>query len=253
MKYLSVELLKISKSIESKISYLFTIVMVFIIIISFKMGDTSGVSNIDSVFLTLGNFNRYIMIYFVMILMTSLVVANEFNYGTYRYLMMRPVSLKQLLINKYIALWIFAGIILLLTSIVSFLVGTTLFGTGVLHGENQIELSQPLLRFIIFYIGTWINTFFIIQLTTYISILLKNNINTIVVTFSAIFVVLFLTRFVSDSILDFTPINYITLKPYIFNASIDWSHIIFGILITQIYGAFFSFLSLAKLKREDVG
>ncbi|SHK42025.1 ABC transporter permease [Paramaledivibacter caminithermalis] len=252
MKYLPIEMKKIFKSIESKISYVFVFVIVLSIMLGFKFQSKQHISSIDMVFITLGNFSRYIMLHLVMILMTSLIVAGEFNQGTYRYIMLRPVSIKNLIFNKYIALWLFAGMILLITAALSFFVGIILFEHGQLHGEGFTILSRPIIRFIIFYVGTWINAVFIISFTTFFSVILKHNINTIVITFSVLFIILFFTRFVSDEVLDWTPINYFTLKPYIFTEIIKWRDIFFGIFVTLVYSGIFTGLSYVKLKMEDI-
>ena len=117
MRYLKIELLKINKAVESKISYLFIFIMVLTIGLGFRSTQNSPMSNVDLIFATIGNFSRYIIFQIVLILMTSHVIANEFKDGTYRYIMIRPVSIKSLLMNKYLALWIFAGQILLFTTI----------------------------------------------------------------------------------------------------------------------------------------
>ncbi|MEH7236142.1 ABC transporter permease [Bacillus sp. JJ1562] len=57
-------------------------------------------------------------------------VASEFTWGTIKLLLIRPVSRAKILLSKYLATILFALFSLLLLFVVSFLVGSILFGGG---------------------------------------------------------------------------------------------------------------------------
>ncbi|NTU26991.1 ABC transporter permease [Bacillus tequilensis] len=64
------------------------------------------------------------------IIIAAGIVANEFNWGTIKLLMIRPLSRFQILLSKYITVLLFGFLLLLILFLGSTLLGLIFFGTG---------------------------------------------------------------------------------------------------------------------------
>ncbi|WIL36765.1 MULTISPECIES: ABC transporter permease [Bacillus] len=71
------------------------------------------------------------------IIIAAGIVANEFNWGTIKLLMIRPLSRFQILMSKYITVLLFGFLLLLILFIGSTLLGLIFFGTG---GETAANI-----------------------------------------------------------------------------------------------------------------
>ncbi len=71
------------------------------------------------------------------IIIAAGIVANEFNWGTIKLLMIRPLSRFQILMSKYITVLLFGLLLLLILFIGSTLLGLIFFGTG---GETAANI-----------------------------------------------------------------------------------------------------------------
>jgi ABC-2 type transport system permease protein len=85
----------------------------------------------------MSNLLQVISIFTIIVVATS--IASEFNWGTIKLLLIRPVSRTSILLSKYISTLIFAVFSLIGLFIVSLLVGGLLFGFG--------DVSQPYLQY----------------------------------------------------------------------------------------------------------
>lgn len=91
------------------------------------------------------------------IIVAAGIVASEFNWGTIKLLLIRPISRTKILASKYITVLIFGGLLLLLLYLLSVIVGFVLFGSpetsvpNLLFVNNEvIEQPMGLYLFILF-------------------------------------------------------------------------------------------------------
>ncbi|ELK46702.1 DUF2705 family protein [Halobacillus sp. ACCC02827] len=64
------------------------------------------------------------------IIVAAGITANEFRWGTIKLLLIRPISRAKILLSKYVSVLIFALTALVVLYVLSFLLGTVLFGFG---------------------------------------------------------------------------------------------------------------------------
>ncbi|WP_412095571.1 ABC transporter permease, partial [Bacillus inaquosorum] len=64
------------------------------------------------------------------IIIAAGIVANEFNWGTIKLLMIRPLNRFQILLSKYITVLLFGFLLLFILFMGSTLLGLIFFGTG---------------------------------------------------------------------------------------------------------------------------
>ncbi len=85
----------------------------------------------------MSNLLQVISIFTIIVVATS--IASEFNWGTIKLLLIRPVSRTSVLLSKYISTLIYAVVSLIILFVVSLLLGGILFGFG--------DVSQPYLQY----------------------------------------------------------------------------------------------------------
>ncbi|MGM9929697.1 MAG: ABC transporter permease [Bacillus sp. (in: firmicutes)] len=102
------------------------------------------------------------------IVVASSIVANEFSTGTIKLLLIRPVSRVKVLFSKYISVLLFSLILIVLSFVVSLIIGAVLFGFSdvgpqLLYNDGQVmEQSQIWYAFVTFLL----NSVSLLMLTT---------------------------------------------------------------------------------------
>jgi ABC-2 type transport system permease protein len=116
------------------------------------------------------------------LVVASGIVASEFKWGTMKLLLIRPISRHKLLLSKYISVLLFAGVFLVLTFLVSWVIGAILFGVeGALEpyifsrDKSQYQ-DIPMITNILITYGLKIITLFVmVTLAFVISILFRSS------------------------------------------------------------------------------
>lgn len=73
------------------------------------------------------------------IIIAASIVSNEFKWGTIKLLLIRPITRSKILLAKYVSVFVFTGILLLVLLVSSLLVGSILFG---LNGISPNFVTQ---------------------------------------------------------------------------------------------------------------
>jgi ABC-2 type transport system permease protein len=97
------------------------------------------------------------------------IVANEFNWGTVKLLLIRPLSRTKILLSKYLTVLLFGFLSILVVFAFSFILGAILFGLPedaypYLHYSNGIVKEQSMLLHLISFYG--LNSISLLMLTT---------------------------------------------------------------------------------------
>ena len=85
------------------------------------------------------------------------IVASEFNWGTIKLLLIRPIDRGKILVSKYMAVIVFSFILLSASFVFSFLIGLILFGTPdsmvpyLNYGEGNITEQNRVMHLVILY------------------------------------------------------------------------------------------------------
>lgn len=103
------------------------------------------------------------------IIIAAGIVANEFNWGTVKLLLIRPLSRTKILLSKYLTVLLFGFVSILVVFAFSFILGSILFGLPeegypYLHYSNGIVKEQSMLLHLISFYG--LNSISLLMLTT---------------------------------------------------------------------------------------
>lgn len=96
----------------------------------------------DALTFTYESYMLLLLITIFTIIVASSIVANEFKWGTIKLLLIRPIERSKILFAKYVSVFLFAGILMIVLLVFSFLVGAVLFGVNGLSGD--ILLTKPM-------------------------------------------------------------------------------------------------------------
>ncbi|MCF2646663.1 ABC transporter permease [Niallia circulans] len=104
-----------------------------------------------------------------MIIIAAGIVANEFNWGTVKLLLIRPLKRTKILLSKYLTVLLFGLLSILVVFAFSFILGAILFGLPddaypYLHYSNGIVKEQSMLLHLISFYG--LNSISLLMLTT---------------------------------------------------------------------------------------
>lgn len=178
---LKIELLKIAKS---KLLWLgFALLMAFplalIIFIRSRFADRTA---LDITVYTLVTIVDSSALFIVASMFSGLIFAGEFQYKTLRYILIRPISLGKLFLNKVVAVWLYVSLLLLATIVLCTLLNCLLWEPLPMHGKGELILTRPALRFFLLICSALVISFFLISLTTFYSVLLKSQVTVVVLT-----------------------------------------------------------------------
>lgn len=253
MNYVKTEQYKIKKSWQGLLGYILVFCLVVAVIIGYKIQVDLDISSLDIVLLSLGNINNSLVLHFAVSLISSLLFAGEFTYKTYKYIMIRPVSLYKLFISKLLAIWYYSFKIIIFIAILSYILGIIFCGAGlVVHGQNYIVLDNGLLRVILFYIGTWVNMLFIITLSIFFSVLFKNQVTTVIGSIGLLLILIMVTNIMPNDILNYTPLGYFNLRSFFDGINIQWMKFSTGLFINILYSVVILELAFLYLKNKDI-
>ncbi|HEY9188219.1 MAG TPA: ABC transporter permease subunit [Ignavibacteria bacterium] len=184
----------------------------------------------------------WIHIPFLICLVAGDVLAGEASAGTYRILLIRPVSRNKILISKYIATLIYTLSLVFFLAFISLGLGLLLLGTGdlLIFKDGLLILPQDELwfRFFLSFLFASYAMCVVSTLAFLFSSLVENSIGPIIGTMAVIIFFFIIGNLPYDF--------FITLKPYlfttyldvwtlVFDEKIDWSLILKHILILSIY------------------
>ncbi len=222
------ELSKIFRKWRTYIGFIAIGLLVPVVIIALSIEGQNfmnfALKNIKDSFMFVGNLiNGYLISYFILqtlaihipfliVLVGGDVLAGEATVGTYRMLLIRPVSRFQVLASKFIAGLVYTNLLILFMAVLSLGLGSMVFGTGeliVLKSKVYIFASDDVFwRFILAYGYATLSMTTVFALSFFFSSLVENAIGPIVATMAVIIVFLIL----SSINIDF----FKSLRPYMF-------------------------------------
>jgi ABC-2 type transport system permease protein len=232
---LSIELYKIFRKWRTYIGFLALGVIVPVILAAFyKEGDhyldfmTQGMR---SMFIFEGNLmNGYLVSYillsslvvhipFLITLVTGDLLAGEATAGTYRLLLIRPISRLKIVTAKYVAGLIYTGLLILWLAVLSLGLGLILLGPGELliikKDITIIAREDVLWRFLLAYSFAALSMSTVASLAFLFSSMVENAIGPIISTMAVIIIFIILSSIDIGFFKD--------IKPYLFtNYMSDW-------------------------------
>ena len=103
------------------------------------------------------------------IIIAAGIVANEFNWGTIKLLLIRPLSRTKILLSKFLTVLLFGLLSIMVLFVFSYLLGAILFGLPeqaypYLHYSNGVVIEQTMILHLISFYG--LNSISVLMLTT---------------------------------------------------------------------------------------
>jgi ABC-2 type transport system permease protein len=253
IKYLKIELYKLNKSTNGKISLLLVSALFIIYSLIAFYRSKNIISAIQFSMYMFSNINNTFAIYFITILMTTFMFAKEFEDRTFTYIFCRPVSWIKLFITKILAILIFLGEIILGIFVLSFIIGALFWNISKIPGLD-LNLLQSITRMCYYYISSWFNLVFIISLTIFISILLKKQIGTMIASCGVFFILALFVSYIPENITYSTPTIYLFLSFFIKTNIINFMNFVYkGMVISFLYSLIiivFTFFITLRIRKE---
>jgi ABC-2 type transport system permease protein len=188
-------------------------------------------------------------------------LSGEATAGTFRLVLIRPVSRTTFLNAKYITTLIYTFSLVVFIALLSVLLGLWIFGSGDLIAidprEGIIILPESLLftRFLFAYVlATWA-MFVVASLAFFISSFVENAIGPIITTMVVIVVFLIISNLPVESVEEIKPYlftTHINVWQQAFHDLIDWNRILNSSLVLGAYCAVFYLLTLIIFHRKDI-
>jgi ABC-2 type transport system permease protein len=195
------------------------------------------------------------------IIISAGIVASEFNWGTIKLLLIRPINRSKILISKYLTVLLFALFLLVILFIYSSALGAILFGmpeqaANYLNYNNGIVTEQNMVAHLMIYYG--LNSITMIMLTTMafmISTVFRNSSLAIGLSLFLMFTGGNLTTLLA---LKFSWAKYILFANTDLMQYFDGTPMVegmtmsFSVLMLFVYFLLFIFLAFFVFKKRDV-
>jgi ABC-2 type transport system permease protein len=272
---ISIELYKIFKKWRTYIGFIAIGVLIPLIHLSYYLAQQNGAHfisrSISDNFVFSGNIlNGYFISYiilqslfvhipFLIVLIGGDLLAGEATAGTYRMLVIRPISRFQIITSKFLAGIITTISLVLWLAIMSLGLGTLFFGTGVLFvlkGNIIILASNDVLwRFFWAYCFSFLSMSVVVSLAFLFSSLVENAIGPIVATMAVIIVFMIISVIDVDIFASIKPYlftNYMSGWLSFFDDPVDITQITKDTLILGGHLIGFYLMSLILFLRKDI-
>jgi ABC-2 type transport system permease protein len=275
MRILLNEFVKTYFKWRTYIGFIAILVVIPLVMLGMKLDGASIIRNLtrglEKDFFLLGNlFNGYFVGYFIMNglyvhipFLVSLVagdqLAGEATAGTFRILLIRPVSRTHILFAKYVTTLIYTASLVAFLAVLSIGLGVLLFGTGdlLVPGRTLVILPKGdvLARFSLAYgLSIW-SMWCVASLAFLFSSFVENAIGPIISTMAVIIVSLIISNMPFDI--------FAAIKPYLFTTyfnvwtkalaqPIPWSEVGDAVLRLGAYSVGFCLVTWYIFARKDI-
>lgn len=188
-------------------------------------------------------------------------LAGEATAGTFRLVLIRPVSRTAFLNAKYLTTLIYTFSLVAFIALLSILLGLWLFGSGDLIAidprEGIIILPESFLvsRFALAYmLATW-SMFVVASLAFLISSFVENAIGPIITTMVVIVIFLIISNLPVEAVEDIKPwlfTTHMNVWQQAFREPLEWNKIITSCLTLGANSAIFYIVTLIIFRRKDI-
>ena len=187
-------------------------------------------------------------------------LAGEATAGTFRLVLIRPVSRTRFLNAKYFTTLIYAASLVLCIAILSLALGLWIFGSGDLisfdrEGITILPESGLFFRFLFAYgLAMW-SMFVVASLAFFISSMVENALGPVIVTMVVIIIFLIISNLPIESVENIKPYlftTYINVWEQAFRDPYDWQRIVHSSLVLGINSLIFYLTTLLIFKRKDI-
>lgn len=258
MKYIKNELYKLNKSRQGMIGYLLVLflmigyTMLFLTKNEFRESVTGGIEFSIAI---LSNISHTYILFFIIFLMTSFIFAKEFESRTYVYIFIRPVSWASLFTAKIAAVMIYFAQIIITVLLVSLLTGVLVWGAKPI-GSVDLTMAESVCRLLYYYLSTWFNMVFLVSLCALVSVILKSQISTIIVSFAIFLSLALAVSYIPDILIYNSPTLYLFLVFFLKEKFQIFSSMFYkGILICSVYSIILGLIAYVvsyRMRRGEI-
>lgn len=195
------------------------------------------------------------------IIVAAGIVASEFNWGTIKLLLIRPINRTKILLSKYLTVLLYALFMLAILFVFSTVLGALLFGMPdtaipyLNYHNGQVTEQNIVVHLLIYYGLSSIDTIMLVTMAFMISSVFRNSSLAIGLSLFLLFTGAQLTVLLS---MKFTWAKYILfantdLMQYVEGTPmVEGMTLPFSILMLLLYFALFQFLAFFVFKKRDV-
>jgi len=195
----------------------------------------------------------------LVILVTGDLVSGEYQSGTFRMLLSRPVSRFSILSSKFIAGWIYVFLLVFFMAVLSLGLGYIFLGNGDLLVTNNtfniFNSDDVLWRFGLAYSFGLLSMLTVASLSILLSTVFDNSVTAILTSLAVVIVLTFISTFNIPFINAIKPFLFTTQMggwQSFFSFDIDFNKIILQSIILLVYIMAFYLLSLYIFIRKDI-
>lgn len=195
----------------------------------------------------------------LVVMVTGDLISGEYQAGTFRMVLSRPVSRTAIITSKFVAGSIYVILLILFLAIISLGLGYIFLGNGDLlvtkETINIFDADDTLWRFALAYSFGILSMLTVASFSMFLSTLFENSVTAILLSLATVIVLTFLTTFNIPIIESIKPLLFTTYMggwQSFFDFHIDFAKIITEsvILLVHIFG--FYVLSLFFFLRKDI-
>jgi ABC-2 type transport system permease protein len=199
--------------------------------------------------IVMSNVQKFYILSVCTIFITSLIFAKEIQDRVCIYIFVRPVSLVKLYISKILAIWIYL-ILMLSTVFIISIITNTIIGKGI-----SIEIIYEKIGYISsYYFMMAVSVLIVINLSAVFSVILKNQLSSILATLLAIMFITFFSYALPDVLFYYTYVPYMELTHIVEYTSDRYNDLfVKGIFIILIYSSIFFFITNSYVKKLKKG
>jgi len=195
----------------------------------------------------------------LIVLVTGDLVSGEYQSGTFRLVLSRPVSRFTIISSKFIAGFIYVVLLIVFLAVLSLGLGYLFLGKGDLlvtgNTINIFESDDVLWRFALSYLFGILSMLTVASLSIMLSTLFDNSITAILMSLAIVISLTFVSTFNIPFINIIKPFIFTTYMggwQSFFEFKIDMQHIIFEAIILVVHIVAFYILSLYIFLRKDI-
>ena len=253
MNLVKIEFNKIQKSRIGKILIPVSVLAIIVYSIILMSTQSQIKSNFEYMVGVLNNINMFGIIMFITVYCTALLFANEFENRIVIYVNIRHIPIRKIYISRILAIILYVLIIYLLEFIILSIIGTAKYGITPL--TNDLGIVQSFIKVLLLMIEMWMSNLFIISIGILVSVIVKNQILTIVISVVSTLVLniiknLFpkiLNKFLVTTYLDFYQNNLFTVN----SMGVFIVNIILALLVFGAYSFVLYMISESLINKEN--
>jgi ABC-2 type transport system permease protein len=195
----------------------------------------------------------------LVVMVTGDLVSGEYQTGTFRMVLSRPVSRIGLISSKFAAGSVYVIILVLFLSVVSLGLGFLFLGNGdLLVAKESIFIfnsDDTLWRFALAYLFGILSMLTVAFFSMLMSTLFENSVTAILTSLATVIVLTFLSTFnipVIENIKPFLFTSYMSSWQSFFDFNINFSQIIIEAVVLIVHICVFYFLSVYFFVKKDI-